>query len=156
MHVIWWGHNVLYFIFIGVYSLSQFFSEDFYGVGWRVLVDVTFWLLTIVVLAAAAVLDTALEWLRLQTKPTIADIFAEIDRGYLPLSSIEAGGGSQPIMTRLKESLGIFSMKAAKRGEASRESERISSYDYSAADVGMAKRADLHRRAGPPAAAGPA
>lgn len=159
MLVVWWAHNILFFVFLVVYSYMLSVSPDFYGVGVNTINEAEFWLACIVVVGASIGLDITLEFVRLQFRPTVVDIYAEIDRGYGD-DSIEGAIRAQGALGRLREALGIFSAPShlKRPRDASNEfgatapppgAGRVqagadrSSYDFTAPEMALSKRAEL-------------
>ena len=159
LNAIWWAHNMIYVAFLIAYSAMYSVSPDFYGVGTNTLDEPEFWLACAVVLGASMLLDTSLEYARLQLRPTIVDIYAEIDSGYGE-ASLEHEMRARGALGRLREALGIFSAPSAlKKPKADapgaapagagvgRSGAERSSYDFTAPEMPLSKRAELMDKA---------
>ncbi|KAJ1630160.1 hypothetical protein T492DRAFT_1005633 [Pavlovales sp. CCMP2436] len=163
LYAIWWAHNVLYFVFLAVYSYLYTVSTDFYGVGVMTMANAEFWLACIVVVGASIILDVTLEFARLQFKPTLVDIYKEIDRGYGD-GGIEERIRAHGALDRLREALGIFKTptvlkrpkagapvsapggSAVGKGGLARGASERSSYDFTMSEVPLSKRGEILNR----------
>lgn len=158
LNAVWWAHNAAYLAFLLAYSSVHAAAADFYGVGARVLGSAEFWLACIVVVGASVLLDLALEFARLQLRPTIVDIYAEIDQGYGD-GSAEEEMRARGALARLREALGLLRSPFGLHGRAERgapaaappplSAGRVesgadrSAFDFTTPEISLSKRGEL-------------